>query len=58
MFNMVFKYLEQQSTWKGLIGILTAAGIALNPEQVAAICSAGIGLISLINVFRNEKKAK
>ena len=56
MFKTVLKYLEQQSTWKGLIGVATAAGIALSPEQVAAITAAGIGLISLINVFRNETK--
>lgn len=54
--NTVINYLGQQSTWKGLIGLATAAGLALSPEQSAAIIAAGVALIGLINVFRNENK--
>jgi hypothetical protein len=54
--DTIIHYLSQQSTWKGLLGLATAAGIMLEPEQVAAITAAGIALISVINVFRNEKK--
>jgi hypothetical protein len=56
MVNTILNYLGQQSTWKGLLGLGTAVGISLNPEQAAAITAAGIALISVINVFRNEKK--
>ncbi len=56
MFDTIFNYLGQQSTWKGLLGLGTAVGITLNPEQSAAITAAGIALISVINVFRNETK--
>jgi hypothetical protein len=55
MIDTIINYLSQQSTWKGLLGLATAVGISLNPEQTAAITAAGIGLISVINVFRNEK---
>lgn len=52
----ILNYLSQQSTWKGLIGLSTAAGLALSPEQGAAIVAAGMALVGLINVFRNESK--
>jgi len=52
----ILEYLSQQSTWKGLIGLATAAGLALSPEQSAAIMAAGVALIGAINVFRNESK--
>lgn len=54
--NTIMTYLQQQSTWKGLIGIATAAGVALSPEQSAAIIASGMALVGLINVFRNESK--
>lgn len=54
--KLILNYLGQQSTWKGLIGLATAAGIALSPEQIAAISAAGLALVGLINVFRNESK--
>jgi hypothetical protein len=50
--------LAQQSTWKGIIGIATAAGLAVAPELQGYIVSAGLGLIGAINFFRNEKKGK
>ena len=55
--DYIINRLSENSTWRGLIGLATALGIALSPEQSAAITSAGIGLISLINVFRKERKA-
>jgi hypothetical protein len=54
--NIVINYLSQQSTWKGIIAILTFCGATLNQEQATSIISAGIALIGVINVFRNEKK--
>lgn len=56
MFDTIFNYLGQQSTWKGVIGLATAAGITLSPELSAQIAAVGMGVIGLINVIRNEKK--
>lgn len=56
--DTIFNYLSQQSTWKGLIGLGTAAGVVLSPDLAAAIIAAGMALVGLINVFRNEKKGK
>jgi hypothetical protein len=54
--DYIINRLSENSTWRGLIGLVTAFGIALSPEQAAGITSAGIGLIGLINVFRKERK--
>ena len=47
----LIKYMKQPSTWQGFVGIATAFGVALTPEQSAAIIAAGIGLVGLIDVF-------
>ncbi len=49
--------LKEGSTWRGLIMLLTAAGIwKLNPDQTEAIIAAGIALSGVIGVFWPERK--
>lgn len=43
--------LKERSTWMGIIGLVTAAGISLSPEETAAIASAGVALVGAISVF-------
>lgn len=50
--------LGESSTWRGLFMILTGLGIALQPEQIAAITTAGLSLVGLINVLRQEQAVK
>lgn len=47
--------LKETSTWKGLIFIITACGVALSQEQQEAIIAAGVALVGVIDVFRKEK---
>lgn len=54
----ILNYLGQNSTWRGLIGLATAAGLAISPELAAQIMAAGMGAIGVINVVRDEKKKK
>lgn len=54
MLKLILSYAKQDSTWKGLIGLATAAGLALKPEQAAAITAAGLALVGLIQVFITE----
>lgn len=54
--KLLFKYLKQPSTWKGIIGLATALGVALSPALVAAIVPVGIGIIGVIEIVINEKK--
>lgn len=44
--------LGENSTWRGLILIATSAGVYLDPDKSAAITSAGLAMVGLINVFR------
>lgn len=56
MLNWLLARLKEQSTWKGLTLILSAVGIALSPEQMAAIVTAAVSVVGVIEVFRKEKK--
>lgn len=52
----ILSYLQQASTWRGIIAVLTAFGAVISPDQSGAIVTAGIALVGVIEVFRNEKK--
>ena len=54
--DFILKYLNQPSTWRGLIGILTALGIAIKPDMANAVIAIGLATTGLVNVIRNEKK--
>ena len=47
--------LRQPSTWRGLLGILAVAGIAINPQWLEVIALVlGTGF-SVIEIVRSEK---
>lgn len=54
--NFIMQRLGEASTWRGLIGLATAAGLSISPEFATQIIAAGTGLIGIINVLRQEKK--
>ena len=56
MFDFLKDRLGEASTWRGLVALLTAAGVTLSPEQTNAIIGAGLALIGLIGVFTADKK--
>jgi hypothetical protein len=47
--------LKEKSTWAGLATVIALTGLKLDPEQLGAISTSVIGLISLYEVFRKEK---
>lgn len=47
---------KEASSWRGLVAILTAAGIALDPAQADAIVAAGLALIGVLGAFFPDKK--
>lgn len=57
MPNYIINRLSETSTWRGLILLLTSAGVAVSPEQGEKIVAAGLALVGLINVFRKEPKS-
>lgn len=56
MKEYILARLQEPSTWRGLLALATAAGVALSPEQVEAIITVGLGLIGLVGVFTSDKK--
>lgn len=57
MIQYILERLNETSTWRGLIGILTGLGVKLRPDLAEAIVSAGMSAMGLINIFRKEKNA-
>jgi hypothetical protein len=43
--------LGERSTWLGLIGIVTAFGVSLSPEQAEAIIAVGSAVAGAVAVF-------
>lgn len=54
ILDYILNRLSESSTWRGLALLATALGVALSPEQAAAITSAGLGVVGAINVFRKS----
>lgn len=51
----VRELLGEPSTWRGIALLITAAGIQLSPDQVAAITSTGLAVTGFIGAFCRDK---
>lgn len=47
---------KEASTWRGIVAIITAAGISLEPGQAEAIVALGLAVIGAIGVFLPDSK--
>lgn len=47
--------LTERSTWIGLIGLVTAAGVAISPALAEQIAAAGAGLAGMILILVQDK---
>jgi hypothetical protein len=54
--DYILDRLTENSTWRGIVFIASAAGIAIDPSKANAIAAAGMAIVGAINVFRKEKK--
>lgn len=45
----------EASTWRGIIMLLTAVGLQIEPAQQTAIIQAGLAIVGLISVFTKRK---
>ncbi len=48
--------LTEPSTWRGLVWLLTAAGLAVSPDQQAAIAAAGMAIAGAIGAFVTDTR--
>jgi len=51
MLDKIGVAFGEASTWRGLIFVLTAVGVQLDPQQQTAIITAGMALAGLVGVF-------
>jgi hypothetical protein len=49
--------LSENSTWRGIILLATAAGLKLAPELWDSIIAIGLSIVGLINVVRKAPNA-
>lgn len=47
--------LKEPSSWRGLVMIATAFGVAVNPDLLTAIVSVGTGLAGVIGFVFKDK---
>lgn len=55
MIKYISERLNEPSTWRGIISLLTGLGVKLRPDMAEAIISAGLALMGVINIGRKEK---
>lgn len=51
MIDKIGVAFSEVSTWRGIVMILTAAGIQLDPDQQAAIISLGLAVAGVLGLF-------
>lgn len=52
LLDWLLDRFSENSTWRGAIALLTAAGVTLQPDMANAIIAVGLGVIGIINVLR------
>lgn len=48
--------MNEPSTWRGAVYLLTAFGIGISPDQLEAIVTAGLAVSGAIGVFCKDTK--
>ncbi len=56
MIDWIFDRLKERSTWLGFTSFLTAAGVAISPEQIEAISAAGLAFAGLIATMTKDRR--
>lgn len=54
LVKTILEYFTHASTWKGLIAIVTAAGVSVEPLLADKIIAAGLALIGVVQVFVDD----
>lgn len=50
--------LNQPSTWRGLISLLSGLGFAITPELAEYIVALAVSAFGIVEIVRSEKKEK
>lgn len=58
MSEYLLERLGEASTWRGIVALLTAAGIVFDPEQIEGIVATGLAVVGLIGAFTGDKRGE
>lgn len=58
IIDWVLARLSENSTWRGLILVLTSTGVIITPELATHIVAAGLALVGIINIVRKAPKSE
>lgn len=50
--DYILNRLGENSTWRGIILVLTSIGVTIDPDQAAKIIAGGLALVGVINICR------
>lgn len=56
--SKILDYFRYPSTYKGIVTLLTALGVAISPEQSEAIAIAGVAIFGAIETFFSDADVK
>lgn len=56
--NWIINRLKERSTWRGIVGLATAVGLGLEPDQVTAIVTLGVAAAAVVEVFFKEAQSE
>ena len=54
--EFLLEQFSEPSTWRGLINIMTASGIAIKPELMEPIITVGVLVNGLVGVLTKDRK--
>jgi hypothetical protein len=54
MMEKIVTRLTQNSTWRGIILVVTAISAGLQPEHATTLLTTGVGLVGAINIVRSN----
>ena len=56
MMKLIIERLNEASSWRGIIALITAAGVALSPEQQNTIVAVGLAIMGVMGAFFPDVK--
>lgn len=54
--DMIIERFKEPSTWRGIVMMATAFGLALDPDQVATVIALGTAIAGAIGIFTRDKE--
>ena len=54
--NFIKERSIEPSTWRGLINLVTACGVIIEPQYIELIIAVGLGLSGFIGAVTTDKK--